>query len=266
MARPQTLFDFADLTNPLLLYAPVDQELLRRCATVHVCEPVVFEAVLHSGLEGAMSFEKLAALHFVERLPGPNTAGSCAIRGRRFSKPGGATASRVAAPGISKPYLRRCWNSANDWPSSIVPWAIRWSSSITWPYAIHWLPHNCSTSSLLLRTASLTSRSARQSCAHLKSGRRAGPRTGARTARDAGGEAASSRHPCPVLWAQEYRTTIPMRRRTQRDAAPAGGTAEGSAALAAQSQRPRRTANTYIRAVVARHCALEGVPCVKDRF
>ncbi len=71
MARSQPSFDFADLTNPLLLFSPVDQELLRRCATVHVCEPKVFDAVLRRGLEGAMSFETLAGLHFVERLPGP---------------------------------------------------------------------------------------------------------------------------------------------------------------------------------------------------
>jgi|GEM_PF-5134826 len=63
-----------DLTQPaslLLLFPTADQELLRRCASVRVCDRLVFDQVLRHELDAAMSFQEVGALYFVERLPGP---------------------------------------------------------------------------------------------------------------------------------------------------------------------------------------------------
>jgi cellulose synthase operon protein C len=63
-------FDLSTLSDPLFGFSPSDQELLRRCATVRVCDHWVFDQVLRAGLNDAMSLEALAALHFVDKLPG----------------------------------------------------------------------------------------------------------------------------------------------------------------------------------------------------
>ena len=63
MATPTTVltspFDLSTLADPLYGFSPDDRELLRRCASVRICDDGVFHQVMRAGLDDAMDFREL---------------------------------------------------------------------------------------------------------------------------------------------------------------------------------------------------------------
>ena len=69
-SQPPVTPDLNKAALLLSLFSPENQQLLRRCASLRVCDRPVFEQILRRGLEGVMAFAELERLFFVERLPG----------------------------------------------------------------------------------------------------------------------------------------------------------------------------------------------------
>ena len=277
MAESRAPLNLSDLTNPLFFFEPVDQELLRRCATVHVCEPQVFDAVLRSGLKGAMPYTSLAGLYLVEKLPGPEYR--CQLRdsarmkifdtwwtsGSGQDETGQDETGQVPLPvdAIPPALLQLSERLAVFYADTGDPLEQLYHLAIANPPAAAGLLDELYTAadgqfdlpqcSAILRM--LEERSSRLLAPELLGHELRETLAAKRLRLDT-----------RAMWAQEYRTTIPYVERNETQPLLPALLADGQHWLLNLSAPGGMGKSMYIRAVVARHCALDGIPCAKIDF
>lgn len=287
MAESLAALNISDLTNPLYIFDPVDQELLRRCATVHVCEPKVFDEVLHSGLDDAMPYTELASVHFVEKLPGPEyrcqlrdsarlkifdtwwTSGMGEVRAGE-AKAGHDTASQdngrmglAAAETIPPALLRLSKRLAEFYAAAGNSLEQLYHLAVFDPPAAAKLLDELFTAAdgqFDLPQCSAILRTLEERPPRLLAPELVGPELREMLA------AKRVRLDTRVLWAQEYRTTIPYVERNETEPLLEALLKDTQHWLLNLSAPGGMGKSMYIRAVVARHCARKGVPCAKIDF